>query len=950
MLDVSQHVDWARSSFPFPPGATYPGWELCTTDAMLGARLLAVAYSLHHKRRPVDAVRQKLGEGLTKLGLELERLGRGKHAALAFQVGHLVLLGDPDAASPHDPKITRDFDICVTRLKDLGEPLLRDLPPLLDEPIWDLSEILASVVVDGSVARAPASTLRAVIDDTDESDQEPEEREEEEDDSSDAQERVKAGLWQTETSTARELVDELAEDWSSGLVRADERCEALLTYFREVSGYHGGFDRELGERLREDLTTILAYFPDGIPSDLRDLQHLARCMRAFAGSTDALDERRLRWLISATANHWMWKVDNGLPTNRPHVLHDLMGYLRAFLTSNLKFMDPARDLILDCAEILLRVAHGIPPVFLDRYPKLRYEVLSTVGTYLMLAGPTPALPQESSRDPRVYRAGQKPNRSMWPELLLRRWQADGSRNGACFALACVAGWDEACAHWVIDAIFDRPKGPEEGLGDDPEWQGRRGEWKEGVSTLLAAAGKVRVRSNPWEYDKAANSRGTSLVTGAGGAVRIPSPVLRAAVAQGLSDGEVVTVHGWLFEGRRMPTYLLTTRYGPRSVLKIDRRDKVLREESNFRQYAKRLHPNNRPSDCIASAMEMYLGGNGDPLRAIETAYAFEQGEVPRTLSDWIRTASPDKAVETINGLLLTNMRPWLAHSHRDRIDLRAEYPVFRPAPAPRKQSPTSWAKTELKALTKASVQDELGIELTPEKKSAVAWSASAPGLLAAMERLPGVETVNPLWFAAELSETGQGAFDKIINSFEVELLDFDTTLALAHGDLHLDNVLCTLSNEQPKPVLIDFESAHVGHVCKDFARLEASLLCQVFTWENDAAGRVASWVACVLAGSDDKLRKEGDLLPRVPRLDDLTPKERLVLSVTRRVREIAVGCGQGHWPIKLDEYHLALAGALLPMVRYTTLSPAQRKFALTLSTVITSALWHQWSAAVGTGN
>ncbi|MEV7614356.1 phosphotransferase [Streptomyces sp. NPDC089799] len=991
-MDVTPHVEWARSAFPFPEAATYPSPDTCTTGVRRAARNLAVAYHLHRKGKPVDDVRHYLGAGLRGMGGELENLGRTEHAVLAYQAGHLVLAGDADPLGQRGADISRNRENCADRLRGLGASPVHGLPPRPDGPVWDLAEILIPDQADGpplrtpatagpfqapagttsfvpaatapaassfqspasaatasahvpAQASAPAAALATALtsapvsvrprparfDEIEESDEGPDPEDTDQD--AGGHDRFTPRYFPGEAGTAEELVAELATHWSSDRAPAGERLEETLAYFREVSGHHGAFDRELGKRLEEDANAVLEYFPHGFPSDLRDLQNLARAMRAFATRTKALDESRLRWVISATANHWMWKVDNGLPTNRPHVLHDLMGYLTAFLSSNLRFMDPARDLILDCAEIQLRVAHQVPPVFFGRYHGLRSNVLRSVGTHLMLAGPNPALPQESSRDDRVYTPGEKTDRSAWPEMLLRYWQKEGSRNGACFALACVSGWDETCAHWVIDTVFDH--------SEDLGWQGDRLAWKKDVSTLMETAGKVRVASNPWTYDSAVTPRGTSLVTGAGGAVRIPTPVLRAAVAQGLSHGEVVTVHGRLFKDRRMPTYLLTTRYGPRSVLKIDQRDKVLREESNFRTYAKRLHPNNRPSECDARAMEMYLGDNGDPLRAIETAYAFEEGETPRTLTTWMRTASPETAVETIEKLLLTNMRPWLAHSHRDRIDLRSEYPVFRPAPAPRKQSPGSWARTELKALTTAAVRADLGMDLTSDVQDTAEWHGSAPGLRTAMERLPGVEAVNPLWFAAEISETGRGRFEDIINSFDIGLLDFDTTLVLAHGDLHLDNVLCTLSSEQPKPVLIDFESAHDGHVCKDFARLEASLLCQVFTWDEDAAGRVASWIAGVLVGEPE------ELVPgETGRDEEPSREEQLVLQVTRRIREIANGCGQGHWPVKLDEYHLALAGALLPMVRYSTLSVEQRKFALTLSTVITSALYHKWNAAV----
>ncbi|MFD5329095.1 phosphotransferase [Streptomyces sp. NPDC127092] len=940
--------------FPFPPGAQYPDWKECTTPASSAARTLAVSYSLHDGGKTVDDVRLKLCHGLKGLGEELERHGLAKEAVQALQVACLVLSEEPD--SPHNAEtFVREREKCAARLRDLGVSLLKELPVPPALPVWSLEEILASGAGGPAspVVAAPTATDVAsaflVPDgshDGEEAEEESERPEADEREEAQGHERTGIGSLQTSATTARELVAELAVRWSSGRSPVGDRTTKLRTYFREVSGEHGALaDRELALHLDRDLAAVAGCFPQGlVPTDAKDLWDLARAMRTFATWADKaeqVEEARLRWLISATANHMMWS-DDGLPTNRPHVLRDLIGYLRSFLDSNLKFMDSARDLILDCAEILVCVAHEVPPVFMDRYAILRHHALAAVGTHLLLAGPNPALPQESTRDSRVLRRGRV-SRSEWPELLLREWRAE-DRHGACFALACVAGWDEARTHWVVDTVFDRAPELEE--------PGERELWKEGVSSLMEAAGKVRVVSNPWESDGKGNPRGTSLVTSAAGAVRIPTPVLRAAVAQGLEPGEVVTVRGQLFKGRRMPTYLLTTRYGPRSVLKIDRWDKVQREGDNFRTYAKRLHPNNRPSECLASTMEMYLGDNGDSLRAIETAYAFEQGEPPRTLTDWLGTAPADRAVETFERLLLVNMRPWFAHSRRDRIDIRSEYPVFRPAPAPKKQAPANWARTELHALLKAAADAGRGMPTTV-KADDTAWSADAPGLAAAMARLPQVATVNPLWFAAELSETGQGAFEDIINSFDIDLVDYDTTLVIAHGDLHLDNVLCTLSSKRPKPVLIDFESAHEGHVCKDFARIEASLLCQVFSWDGEAAGRVASWIAGVLAGTDDPLRKPGDLLPRVNDPDEvarLTDQERLVLRVTRRVREIAIGCGQGHWPVKADEYHLALAGALLPMIRYSTLEKEQREFALTLSTVITSALWHRWNAIVQGGN
>ncbi|MFD0371512.1 phosphotransferase [Streptomyces sp. NPDC059071] len=908
------------------------------------------------------SIRFLLGVGLNALGTELDKRGRAKEAVLTFQVAFLVLGSEPDVDYYHSPqKVAEAVKFSRTQLSNLGATTVTDLPLALDEPIWPLSEIFASydtaleentlapavsqALAPGEVSApliSAAPVVRAeTIEEVDEQEGDP------------------VGDETTDARSARELVDSLADTWSGAeRVSMSDQGQELLKYFTKIGGKHGAFGRRLGKILQDDLKRAAQLFPDGMPTRRHDLHALARKMRNLAGRRESQErpplpeEVRLRWLVSAVTNHLMWNVEDGLLTNRPHVLHDLMRYLGSIISSDMRFQDSARDLILDCVEIQVRVTTEIPSVFLDKYFRLRPYTLASVGTYLMLAGPNPPLPQDSDHDPRVWhRVDGTPVRAQrmdWPEILLRQWRDDEHRKGACFALASAAGWNETRAQWLLHTLFARSTHPDRDTDRDL--------WLRDVSELMTSAGKVRVATNPWGYEKSGTDRGSAITSDDAGRLRVPSTVLQAAVAQGLSPGEVITVHGNLFAGRRMPTYLLTNRYGPLSVLKIDQRDKVLREVHNFRRFAKRLHQNNRPSECESHAMEMYLGDNSEPLRAIETAYAFEEGESPSTLSDWIRTADPKDATAIVEKLLLTTMKPWIAHSRRDRIDLRAEYPVFRPAPALNKQSPARWAAIELNAIISKRVHEELQTTFTADDPALGPWAGSAPGLTAALERFPaGVEPVNPFWFAAELAEIGSGAFSDILDSFDIGLLDFDTTLTLSHGDLHLDNVLCTLGGDQPKPVLIDFESAHDGHVCKDLARLEASLLCQVFEWDGDAASRVAGWVAEVLVRPQPpstaplQSATPPDLLPAVDGDRSLGADERLVLAVSRRIREIAIGCGQGHWPIKADEYHLALAGALLPMVRYSTMSLMQRRFALTLSTLITSALRHRWTTVVTEG-
>jgi thiamine kinase-like enzyme len=195
-----------------------------------------------------------------------------------------------------------------------------------------------------------------------------------------------------------------------------------------------------------------------------------------------------------------------------------------------------------------------------------------------------------------------------------------------------------------------------------------------------------------------------------------------------------------------------------------------------------------------------------------------------------------------------------------------------------------------------------------------------------------------VWLASGLAEVGTGDLSDILD--EQQLRDFDTLLCISHGDLHCDNILCASSTPEvsPRTVLIDFESAHEGHVCKDVARLEASLLVQVFEWDVDARlDAVSAWFA--------ESVRPGNLFAPMPSTSEGT-EPHLVTLAARELRWVAQQCGQGLWPIKEDEYLLALFASLLPIVRWTTVSASQRKLALVLSTLAGSALLQRWSTTV----
>src|SRR5207245_5809014 len=97
--------------------------------------------------------------------------------------------------------------------------------------------------------------------------------------------------------------------------------------------------------------------------------------------------------------------------------------------------------------------------------------------------------------------------------------------------------------------------------------------------------------------------------------------------------------------------------------------------------------------------------------------------------------------------------------------------------------------------------------------------------------IPSSAMISPLWCVREIAGIGEWAFEDQIYSVENPLSAYSTLTAICHGDLHGDNILCSsVEAGVPRPVLVDFETTHDGHICRDFARLEVAILCQCFTW------------------------------------------------------------------------------------------------------------------------
>lgn len=897
-MDVSRLIDWAQRAYPYDGTVPIPSPRQGERGPAQAAGQLARAYEYHQSGRLRENGTQHFAYGLTTLATMLMEQGDSDPAAATFQTALQAFTTLPPGSN-----VDRVMEYCRRCLQGLGSSESDELPPLFDEPVLSLADLLG--VPSASVS--PAAEAEA-----------------------EAEEEVEEEVEEEPVQPAEHLALK----------------EGLTTYFEALTKHSHLTRRSFGRTWIQDLEAARGRLPEELPAEHSDLISTARQFRG-SGWTN-ISERRIASLQAALVNYHLWAGPDGLRSNEPQLRVDLLRYAAAALDEGLR--KSSRDLILGSVEAQVAVAHGTPTILLRN--SLLDTLLGAVGTYLLLAGPNPAQPQEIEYDERIHnhlggsgsKEGQglfnrgravKERRSLWPVHLLKQWQNGQDMDEASFALASAAGWDRSCARWLVDQLF--------AATPDPDAHVDLAFWQTAVDRLLTAISKVDVVCNPWAPRDSDFTQSSVITSDRAGRMWVPDPVLKAVVAQGLEMGDTVKVWGENFAGRRMPTYLLTNKWGPVSILKIDYADRVVREEENFHRYAEaRLHQKYRPSRCEARDMEMYLGEEGQPLRAIVTSYAFEETEEALTLGSWFATAAADEAEKAVQRLLLTTMRSWITDIRRDRVDLRAEYPIFRPAAAPDKQSPESWAGSELATLADSVMEELVGLSLPEQaEQSARSLVGKSLGLHYAASRMHGLELINPLWFAASvagLDGPTLETLDRLVDPKAIDLRDYETLLVLAHGDLHMDNVLCTRDGPSlDQAILIDFESAHYGHVCKDFARLEACVLTHVFEWSPEEAGRIAE---IVVTNTDLAPPFDGDRYPAP--FDSLPDRERLVLSTVRRLRQAAFGCGQGNWPIPMHEYQLALAGSLIPMIRSTGMTKQQRQFALTLSTLVCSALLESW--------
>lgn len=714
--------------------------------------------------------------------------------------------------------------------------------------------------------------------------------------------------------------------WAAGRIDLDRAATDFHAYVKDVLERAGCTREGATKVLQNDIAEVRASLADGLPDQPHALHALARTLRR-GGKADSYRERTIRHATTALVNFALWKLPDGFASNESQLRLDLVAYFNAHTVLR-RYTKDERELLLAFIVAEVYLASTLSRVTIEKaHLTIHTGLRSAIGTYFLVAGPTPVDPSASNDSEEVHdESFIREEREDWPLLFLSKWRRDPlATMSAPLAIATLSGWNAVRARWIVDFLFRE----QEDVSAETEvsfWQGQ-------LNALFERLESVRIASNPWSTADSSPGR-SHIPTDSNGRFIIPDAALAALVAQGLPPGVRGTVHGHPFRGRRVPTYLVTSSANPTTIVKLDYAEKVEREGQNFTRYAKRLHGAHRPSACSAYPLRIHTGRTGSPLRAIETEYVFDAREPSLSLREWIRGKDAGEVDAALKDFLVEDMRPWLAHIRRDRVDLRAEYPILRATPANGKHWSSNISQTELARLEAPDVSRDLGFALqheTPECQ----WVTTLPGAEQLKSFLEKHGAVNPLWLVASIAEVRRPSILDAPSYKGPDLRDYDTLLTICHGDLHLENILCTSVRQGGlRAVVIDFESTHEGHICKDLAKIEASAIIDTFEWSPADRDAILEWMATTLADSPRDLR--------APDPARASREVETATTIASSCRKIAAACGQANWPVRTNEYLIALLASLLPTVRYPEYSADKRKLALLISTAIASRLVAEW--------
>ncbi|MCX2183339.1 phosphotransferase [Streptomyces sp. SKN60] len=715
-----------------------------------------------------------------------------------------------------------------------------------------------------------------------------------------------------------------------------------------------------GALLKDDLRRLRDHLAGtSVPSDVyaplheraKEVRHVtARDTRTYARGGTAAEGRqiRLQWLSSALLNV---SLRRHMAENDYQIVADVLGYLQT-LQIEYRVDNARREDLLAVSEATSLVAVGeLQEYHLDSVNQVCQWVRLAVGFQLLVRGPEPVLPGEARRHARVQRpddSGRYFPPEQWAQLLLRQWAGEPEHwDSIAFILLILSNWKAEGLERLLAALY-RPHYT--ALGGPVAKDEIREFWRERALAMLTAARAVRVVRNAWEPGASGAAASTSMsLTERDSAVQLPNRLLQGVAVELAPKTNGAVMQGALFADRPVPTFLASNVFGPIGVLKIDEATKVQREKRNFDAFGELLHPVYRSSKCTVSTATVINSSNGQRYQGILTSYVFRNRDEPTTLRAWL-VRSDDVKGETlqdvVDDLLLEALGPWLSNASRAMGDLRGEYPALRPDDHERTEYvPGKDARTELEHFVTPEVAEIFGVDggLTWRPRTLGALfegSASRAGLLAD-DRDAGL--TNPLWLVAHIAEVfpegpenpaqqdqedqedqqdQQDQEDQEAQEDPAELLEwllYDRQAGLttrsyltcvAHGDLHCENVLVggtERAERRPDLYIIDFETTHRGHICKDFARLESALWSRTFAWTPEQLAEIRPWFARALSG-------EALWAPAIPETAD--PEVRRVLTCVTRLRAILKGCEQPNWAFTDLEYRWALFASLLPFARY----------------------------------
>ncbi|QCW78598.1 hypothetical protein EQG64_18225 [Streptomyces sp. S6] len=729
--------------------------------------------------------------------------------------------------------------------------------------------------------------------------------------------------------------DTLLEDWRSGEPDEDtvrQLAAGLGARITELFGGHAAVPSEsllpvLHEDLQE-LPGLLAFV--SVPGDdaqalhqrAKDARSTCRSeMLSYAKGDTVVDVRALRrhWLASAL---WNYAVEGHWHSSGYQTLADILGYLQLIQISY-RYHEAKREQLLDVTETAVLLALGeLRDPELNRVPYVYGWLRHAIGIHLLVGGPDPTAPKELRfneliQDPRF--ADRHIYAEYWAARVLNRWTEENRhRSSVALTLLKLSGWKADRLDRLLDLLYTTSTGYYGETGTPEERQEALAFWRKAGRDMLATIRMVRVARNPWESGAAATADLLSMGD-QDSSVQVSNRLLQGIAAELAPGPQGIMVQGALFAGRSVPTFLALDSFGPVGVLKIDEVAKVRREKENFDRFAEAyLRPVYRASKCVVGSTTIANSSNGDLYQGIFTSYVFRHRDEPKTLRDWVRTANPDALQPVIEEVFMDALGPWLSQAQRTIGDLRGEYPALRPVAFElTSYAPGKNAESELEHFRLPEVADTFGIE------GGLPWQHRRLGHLLENSALgsspfaadPGYESVtNPLWLVAHMAEIGKrdagtdALFERLLYDRQYGVTTASYLTCICHGDLHGENVLASgPDGRRPDLYVIDFETTHQGHICKDFARLESALWSRTFSWSHEQLLQVRSW----FVGS---LRGTAMWEPDIP--GDADPDVRRVLLCIAKLRAILKGCEQKNWPFGEAEYQWALLASLLPFARY----------------------------------